>query len=533
MSKNTREYSKETEWTIMIYCAGDNELAPLVVSQLKALKDAGRNDNVNVLAYFDPNEKGVPTRLYCLNQKVAYRGRNALDSWVSNMKDDDIEWKRFRGAAATEMQKALEYPDDIDAKQGLNMFLRFCREAYPAKHYALVLMGHGMIVANDAFLPDESPVSSIKLTELGETLSGFRGKLELLALHSCSMSAIEVAYELKGKANYMIASEGLSFIGGWPYRQLLLRTYSFLKNGTEKENVNENTKTAPQKQLDVRDLIERLYKLSSYNGLDFMLSGYSQDLALINLDPGKFEPLTEAMQTLVSELVKDLQDQNNTRATRAKELIQLAHLESQSYFDENYTDLYDFCSLLAEKCTSNFTPLKNACKKVMEALEPSDSKDIDERFSKIVIHSRHFGWQYQFSHGLSIYFPWSRPLGDTENDVLKRYEEYAFTKELEKQKSWKDFLDLYLNTTVRKPRKDIITGGESWKQFSIGSLSKPTGAAAHKPTGASGASCTCPSIKNFPTVKEKIKGKPRTMPQVAMSKDLDDQEAELDGQEPE
>jgi hypothetical protein len=32
------------------------------------------------------------------------------------------------------------------------------------------------------------------------------------------MSAVEVAYELKGKADYMIASQGLSFVGSWPYR---------------------------------------------------------------------------------------------------------------------------------------------------------------------------------------------------------------------------------------------------------------------------------------------------------------------------
>ncbi len=44
----------EREWTLMFYFASDNPLAPAVVSQLKALKNAGYHHQANVLAYFDP-----------------------------------------------------------------------------------------------------------------------------------------------------------------------------------------------------------------------------------------------------------------------------------------------------------------------------------------------------------------------------------------------------------------------------------------------------------------------------------------------
>jgi Clostripain family len=516
MPKNTRQYSKGTKWTIMVYCAGDNELAPLIVSQLKGLKDAGRHKDVNVLVYFDPNEAGVPTRLYCLNQFVTHGKRSALDSYVQNMKDDDVRLQGLTSPVAMELYERLEHPDEIDAVSGLSLFLRFSKENYPAKHYALVLMGHGMIVANDAFLPDESPVSGITLNQLGGTLDEVGANLELLALHSCSMSAIEVAYELRGKAHYMIASEGLSFVGGWPYRQLLLRTFSFLgypHDGDEK-------KAPPTTKLYPRELVEKLYKLASHNGLDFMLSGYSQDLALINLEPAKFEPLTKAMKTLVSELNKGL----NMKDVMAKQLIQLAHLESQSYFDENYTDLYDFCFCLSETCNTKLPRLRDACDEVMKVLEPSDSKDMDERFKKIVIHSRHFGSHYQYSHGLSIYFPWSKPLGDTAKSVLKKYEDYAFNEEF-KSESWLSFLNLYLEKTRRDPRPDVSTEPASQKEFGLGALSKPS-AAFHKTSGASGASCSCPSIKNFPTEEREIKGKRKRLPKFAMSKDLERQEEE-------
>lgn len=495
------------EWTIMIYCAGDNELAPLIVSQLKLLKDAGRHPDVNVVAYFDPNEKGVPTRLYCLNQRVRFIERSALDSYVPNMEDDDVEIENLETGTAVKLCAALGDPDSVDALDSLSMFLRFCRENYAAKHYILVLMGHGMIVANDAFLPDESPISAITLKDLGKALSGFNRKLELIAMHSCSMSAVEVAYELRGKAKYMIASEGLAFIGGYPYRHLLLRLYSLLN-----QSKNGDGKT-PSQKLDVRDLVERLYKLSSHNGMDFMLSGYSQDLALINLDPDTLEPLTKALRRLVKELKKGLRATSDT----PKQFIQLAHLESQSYYDENYTDLFDFCLCLSRKCKGRLPELRDACEEVMKLLTPVTG-EIDDRFNSIVIHSRHYGSQYQHSHGLSIYFPWSYPLGDLDKSVLGKYEDYRFTAEVGTQNSWLEFLKLYLRRTLRE-RRPHSQGDAASKGKFAGSLQKPS-AAFQKPSGASGASCSCPSIKNFPIEERKTKGKMKIMPRFAMSRSL-------------
>lgn len=502
------------EWTIMIYCAGDNDLAPLIVSQLKLLKDAGRHKDVNVLAYFDPSEKGVPTRLYRLNQYVAFLQRSALDSYVPNMKDDNIDLSRFSSAAARKFRRAMALPDKVEAFDALSLFLNFCKKHYPAEHYVLVLMGHGMIVANDAFLPDESPLSAISLNQLGGALKEFDHKLDLIAMHSCSMSAVEVAYELQDKAKYMIASEGLAFVGSLPYRHLLLRLYSLL-NGPDGDGT-----TAPQK-IDARDLVERLYKLSSHNGLDFMLSGYSQDLALINLDDKKLKPLTKALRTLVKELINGLQESET-----AKQFIQLAHLESQSFFEENYTDLYDFCLCLERKCNRKLKGLRDACREVRRVLEPnSDANEIDDRFDRIVIHSRNFGWQYQHSHGLSIYFPWSWPLGDVQKSVLTRYEEYAFTAALGERNTWLEFLDRYLTLTERERRqKDLSFDAAGNNEFGWGFLHKPS-AAMHKPSGASGVSCSCPSIKNFPTEDRAVTGRERTRHLFAMSRKLGQKDA--------
>ena len=57
------------EWTLMFFFAGDNALSPVIVSQLKAIKDAGFQENIDVVVHFDPNEKGTPTRIYDVNRE--------------------------------------------------------------------------------------------------------------------------------------------------------------------------------------------------------------------------------------------------------------------------------------------------------------------------------------------------------------------------------------------------------------------------------------------------------------------------------
>jgi hypothetical protein len=539
MPSKTQQFAKTCEkiptkeWTIMVFCAGDNELSPIIVSQLKDLKDAGHHKDVNVVVYFDANERGVPTRVYSINQN----GRNCHSrrsyTYVDNLASDNVTINPNAGPAAKKLAEVLEDPLEKEAAEALSIFLEFCREQYRATHYALVLVGHGMIVANDAFLPDEFPQSSITLRGLGKNIDGFGGSLDLLGLHSCSMSAIEVAYELKGKAKYMIASEGPAYVQGWPYRKLLQKLFEFLNEANAHNGHNghngQNGNVMPQSEpMDVRPLMEGLYSLASSNGLDFTLSGYSQDLALINLDPNNFPPLTAAIEELVNQLKLAMNDECCEPATQ---LIQLAHLESQSYYNESYTDLYDFCFCLARNCkTDKLKCLKAACDAVMAELEPNDSTVIGARSRKIVVRSTNFGSLYQHSHGLSVYFPWIKPLGDSKGSVLKRYKKYKFTEEFQKENSWRSFLKLYLKNTQREAREkfeiskdeNIILASVG---YGVGQLSMLEG--PQKTSGASGPTCHCASIKNFPVVVRTIKGKKCLVRKLAMSQEftVDQQEA--------
>jgi len=71
----------KNDWTLMFFFASDNTLAPLLVSELKAIKDAGFQEHTEVLVYFDPLEKGCPTKIYNVNCK---RKAHALAEWKKN-----------------------------------------------------------------------------------------------------------------------------------------------------------------------------------------------------------------------------------------------------------------------------------------------------------------------------------------------------------------------------------------------------------------------------------------------------------------
>jgi hypothetical protein len=241
----------------------------------------------------------------------------------------------------------------------------------------------------------------------------------------------------------------------------------------------------------------------------------------------------------------------------ARELIVLAHCKSQAYWNESYTDLYDLCLCLQESCqarqkrylddpllaslseemirnASNYaslTSLSKACGDVIGELE----KDGSDPFNRLVIFSEHFGPKYQYSHGLSVYFPWAKPIENGNEKVISNYKDYRFTTEFPKDGSWLSFIEKYCDRTKRPSRIDEDKERSSAKAQSQPSAEgnglnlvavakssshggalehKAGGALENKAGGAVGSTCDCPSIKNY--------GKFSISPAAALAFDEDD-----------
>jgi len=520
--------TERKKWTLMFFFASDNILSPSMLSQIKAIKSAGYQKDTNVVLHFDPNEKGVPTRVFEVNQKYRLSKRESSigdgdGPLVSVLTSDDITPRAIGDLGKDAI-------DEMDAYEALDRFLTVCREEYPADHYMLFLIGHGMIVGGDGFLPDDNPISAIGLGALDEILKTFAdaikadrgGVLELIGMHSCSMSGVEIVYQLKGKANYIIASQGISFIGAWPYRQMLITIFKTI----------EAERASPPVPVNVLELAGKMHNLCIQHSADFMVGGYSADLCLCSLKEANVEKLDEPIKKLGKALTDGLDD------PRCKHFILLAHWKAQSYWQETYTDLYDFCLCLRRLCVkqeqnrhlqdtrqsksmrgydAKQKAIEEACQAVMEKLGTKSGGP--------VLKTDFIGAGSQYSHGLSVYFPWSEPVEDQYNRAFTNYKHYEFAKD-HSTVHWLKFLEEYFKKTRRLGRlqedrefgdQDVLyqsdpvfnhalaearqaykIPGTAAVAGSVGPDSVPTSLDQKiNPPDAGGAACICPSIKNY------------------------------------
>jgi hypothetical protein len=529
MSENVKE------WTLMFVFASDNPLAPSIVTQLKTIKQAGFHQQVNVVAQFDPQPEGTPTHIFDVNlinklrnpevAQIGFSGRCPEDPFVSNLIEDKL-WSDQTDRRGDSVRRLLQdtfgssynppipppgrvevapgeaashsggvthdnsgsETRELNPRESLKAFLRFCRREYPARRFILFILGHGVVVGNDIFLLDENAdEQSLRLKDLGVLLNEFnnyraewekdyRAELELISFHSCSVSSVEVAYELQGTANHMLASQGPAFVGSWPYRQILMRIFSNVKS---QQQLREEGADDEATRRCIREMVDDISAYCFHNSKDFLLAGYSFDVALVDLNT------VPSLTTSISSLVRVLRESLDDPATR--NLIVLAHWESQSHWQESYTDIHDFCFCLARQCRDFLRRLGANVDEISDQTsegEVSDKKDeqpsnlggvlgemegalrrliavcneamrmlddgVGRRGERVVVKSQFAGPSHQYSHGLSIYFPWSRPVSDMP--ILEEYGEYKFNLAT----GWLDFLNEYFDKTQRQTQSTEV-----------------------------------------------------------------------------
>ena len=636
----------------MFYLASDNPLAPGTITHLKAIKNAGYHPEVNVIAQFDPHTINMPVHIFDVNRiekmnhpNEANIGFAGDDSFVRNLVTD----KLWPSDLNTKIRKAMKGRLDIEfrppvpsdemmldeppPKESLELFLQFCQKNYPARHYMLFIVGHGVVVGNDLFLQDEHVATtragnmkptSLSLTELSGILDRFnaslrrgrRGPLELIGFHACSMSGAEVAFQLKGKANYMLAAQGPTYNGAWPYRQILIRLFNDLKNGDRSTKngfgadvvvdalkrgkdpftkfvrsrfngngtqallgkhvigeratpklahalahefntilgdaalpeefahklstitkqlewdlkANDEERAEAHTRVNVKRLCTKIFDYCLFNSFDFQLAGYSCDLTLCDLN--KVDELEVPIKNLVKSLMAGLRFAREKDNSLIRDLMLLAHLESLSFFQEQYTDIYDFCFRLREKCKQARTPsaqthctlsgdtekklvqIETACEGVMRALKKGEAGDDDG----VIVRCDFVGPEFQYVHGLSVFFPWAEPVANPMWKSL--YRKFAFSKT-----GWQRFLRLYFGETMREPAGDEKIDVEPTSpphdllldsnlldllqrmarrvmnddgQLGTAGSRDPLGRAGSR--DPQGDDCDCASIKNYPSI---------------------------------
>ena len=179
-----------------------------------------------------------------------------------------------------------------------------------------------------------------------------------------------VTHALQEKVGIVIGAEGEEPAFGWPFREVLKQA----KAGRTKFGEHPDPET-------LAALIVRCY-VTHYAAFD-ETAGRSADLAALRV--AGVANVTKRFRRLCTALLKKDVDH---------EQVLLAHWYAQTDKSDQFADLRDLCEQLRKRLPSN------------KAVVTAAGQVIDAVKARLILGGCS-GHAYQFSHGLSVYFPWA------------------------------------------------------------------------------------------------------------------------------
>jgi len=472
------------EWTVMIYFAGDNNLAEEMIWAVKDIQSwwlshEEERKKVKVVAMFDAG--GPPLLVDFDKTKGKYEPEEielALDRDLVKNADSEREKDDLKRAGSTEKDTNIQ----ISSVQ--KTLTRFISKTLrnQSEYFMLVLSGHGSGAIGD-FLTGDKRISGLTIPALGEVASEVyemrdRKKIDILGLDSCQMGMAEVAFQVQDSVQFMIGAEGFTPNTGWPYEKIL--SSLFAKNSPVARKPEDFAEQIVQKYVEYYlpyTTAEVSTDISAINltNLGALRDGITNFTAALEIEKiGEIEnlPIKKRdarleelrQETLLKKEQKTKKeskdprqkDQKRTKRQPFLDAIILARREAQGYKREQYVDLWDFCSCLKERLdaleedegNNKGKRLNQACKDIMNAIDLIDGP----RGEGIVRLSGYCGPRFQYSHGLSIYFPWASFTDAAGIADLGHYQLLKFAKDTH----WDEFLRVYLHATKRAVRERYV-----------------------------------------------------------------------------
>ncbi|MBK9313754.1 MAG: hypothetical protein IPM55_05850 [Acidobacteria bacterium] len=416
----TEASTKTNDWKINIFMAADNNLSEESIWAIQEIK----NTSPKVI---------LETNIHLMTR-----------SRVIFIEDGSGQNQTGRG----ENPKPIEDYDNNKRTLIENFIIE--NGPFQENKSVLILSGHGNGALGDFLSGDKTNTNNpLGIKETGTALKNglSNSKFDILGLDSCLMGMIEVCYELREHAKYIVAHQGYERNTGWPYFDIIT-------------SIDKNcTKNSPR-EIAVKIVEQYINYYSSYK-----TAGVSVDIATCDLSKfNEHSGLVKAIKKLVKSLISGLDNQEEKIAKDILDATILAHWKAQSYNNEQYVDLWDFCYLLCKQLegAATYQEIYESANDVMKNINGtyfSGNKLMKDGGGAVLI-SCYSGPAFQHSHGLSIYFPWERSAVDNE---LKQYNNLEFAKTTR----WGDFLKKYLIRSQREARQ-IDTHGPSYKEGAQG-----------------------------------------------------------------
>ena len=393
----------EREWTIIGYFNGNNDLdntqagTSYIIGDVQDMEHAGNSEAVTSVVMLSSLKTGGNANYYKIEP-----GENQLPDQVHSTMLEDLGSK------------------DMSDPQTLINFIKYAVDNYPAKRYMLILDSHGG--GWYGLSPDESNGSGdmMSLPELSTALAT-GPHFDVVVFHACLMSMVEVAYEIKDLADYMVSSEismpALSVLGADVWL---------------KELIN-----APG--ISSFDISKRIVQCVYDNG-----SFAQKTTHMAVTDLSKMDLLSSKIANLGNKLTTEVGE----NWAEVLESWSETHYINEGY--PSFTDLREFVKKLQQKPgLSQINLIKQACDDILSAFNDAVP------FTKSYLRNTN-----QPYGGLTIHFPQQEQYFDKEN-----YNSLKF-----KDVNWHNFLSIFIENTQGGSLGDdevLISGAVTYPGYNL------------------------------------------------------------------
>jgi hypothetical protein len=321
------------EWLAMLFLGGDNDLFRFGQDLLTEAQRVGSSSKVAVVVQHDPTEPHAPT----------FRGQLFPGRWER----ENIG--RTSGDPAT-----------------IIAFTNYAKRRFPAAKRMLILWDHGNGWQNvHVFDSVMAATDRLAIQDIFEVVDKHPG-IGVLCFDSCLMAMIEIAYQLRKRVEFIVASENVvPADSGWPY-DAILRTLTMRPHITPAQVV-----------------------CSIVDGFSGAYNGSDQPVTLSALQLKYVEQTVAAIDALARELI-------GLCTSGSRQQVLFARRYAQSFGNPDYIDLFSFCLELQRLLPGS--PIDEAAEAVKTEV------------GRLVLGAtRGSAPSISGAHGVSIYFP-DRPI---------------------------------------------------------------------------------------------------------------------------